>query len=45
MTEIQVILHTINGDVITSFGPDCLEYALDLIRIYTKDGKSFSVKQ
>jgi hypothetical protein len=45
MTKIQVILHTVNGDVTTTYGPDCLTHALSLIAQYTTDGKSFSVKQ
>jgi hypothetical protein len=43
--NIEVILHTANGDVVTSYGPDLEIHALTLIRQYFLDGKSFSVKQ
>ena len=45
MTKIQVILHTENGDVVTTYGPDTLSHALSLIEQYATDGKSFSVNQ
>ena len=45
MTKITVILHTVNGDVRTTYGPDTTEHALSLITQYTLDGKSFSVEQ
>jgi hypothetical protein len=32
MTEIQVILHTVNGDVTTTYGTDNLGQALLLIQ-------------
>lgn len=45
IAEIQVILHTINGDVTTTYDSDLLTHALSLIRQYAVDGKSFSVNQ
>lgn len=43
--EITVILHTVNGDVRTSYSPEFKEQALEHIAQYTQDGKSFSVEQ
>jgi hypothetical protein len=45
MTKIQVILHTPEADVVSTYGPGNLQHALSLIQQYTTDGKSFSVKQ
>lgn len=43
--NITVILHTTEGDVRTSYGPNCEQHALSLMKQYTLDGKSFSVEQ
>jgi hypothetical protein len=45
MTKITVVLHTVNGDVRTAYGPNCEQHALSLINQYTLDGKNFSVEQ
>jgi len=43
--EVLVILHTTNGDVVTSFPSSCMDLVKDLIVSYLRFGKSFSVKQ
>jgi hypothetical protein len=43
--SITVILHTVNGDVRSAYGPNCEQHAISLITQYTLDGKSFSVEQ
>lgn len=42
---ITVILHTINGDVRTTFAPGQEVLAVECVTQYTLDGKSFSVEQ
>lgn len=43
--EISVVLHTTNGDVVSTFQQSTMHLAKDLIASYLKFGKSFSVKQ
>lgn len=41
----KVILHTPNGDVITTFdGSQYSEVAMDLVRSYLRDGKDFTIE-
>ena len=42
---ITVILHTVNGDVRTSYGPGQEQHAISCMTQYTLDGKNFSVEQ
>ena len=43
--NITVILHTAQGDVRTSYGPNQEKHAISLMTQYTLDGKNFSVEQ
>jgi hypothetical protein len=51
--EIQVILHTVNGDVVTTYPvsfhvpggiPDTMDQAYELFGYYAADGKNASMK-
>ena len=42
---ITVILHTVNGDVRTAYGPSQVASALEHIAEYLVEGKNFSVEQ
>ena len=41
--EIRVILHTVSGDVVTSFPEKCTSEARQLIDSYFNDKKKFSI--
>lgn len=43
--EYQVILHTPNGDVTTSYPENMLKEARDHVNAYVADGKHFSFKK
>jgi hypothetical protein len=43
--NITVILHTTEGNVRTSFGPNCEQHAFSLVTQYLNDGKNFSIEQ
>ena len=43
--KMSVVLHTAQGDVTTTYGPNCDSHATSLILQYVQDGKNFSVIQ
>jgi len=42
---VRVILHTVNGDVVTAFRAECKKAIEDTIAEYLRDGKTFTIEQ